>query len=323
MTLRAVLTAAAVLLAGCGYPGEPLPPALNRPIRVSDLSVIQKGSKIVIHFTVPKLTTEGLPIRDNPDIEIRIGPAPPGGWSLPAWEKTSERIPAREIAVDNQSATAVIDASNMYGRTEVIGARIHGPHGRDVGWSNQPNLLLVPALPTPEGLAAANAPDAVRLDWHAAAAQFRVYRRTPGNPEWTQLGTSDKPFYVDSAIDYGKTYEYMAQSIEKSADSYAQSDDSAIVSFKPEDKYAPAVPAGVTAVPGARTIEIVWERNVEKDFASYRVYRDGKQVADGLTSPSYSDRDVKAGTKYSYRVSAADRTGNRSALSAAVEAAIP
>ena len=77
------------------------------------------------------------------------------------------------------------------------------------------------------------------------------------------------------------------------------------------------------AIPGTRTIELVWDRNTEKDFAGYRIYRDGKKVSEGQTAPAFSDSDVKPGTTYRYQVSAVDTAGNESALSAAVETAIP
>ena len=288
---------ASAVLAGCGYPGEPLPPALNRPVRVVDLNAVQQGSKILVHFTVPKVTTEGLPIPGTPEIEVRIGEASPGPFSTAAWEKSSERIPADAIRVNNQVASATIDASKMTGKTEAIFARVLGPHGRNVGWSNPQQVTVVPPLPTPEGLTAADAHDAVKLDWHAAAAQFRVYRRSGDAAEWKQIAIADKPFYLDAAIDYGKTYEYTVQSIEKSGDRYAESEPSRPFSFKPEDKFPPAVPAGLTAVAGSRSIELTWDRNTEKDLATYRVYRDGKKIADGLTSPAYSDKDVQARDK--------------------------
>jgi fibronectin type 3 domain-containing protein len=79
----------------------------------------------------------------------------------------------------------------------------------------------------------------------------------------------------------------------------------------------------VSAVPGTRSIELVWNRSTEKDFASYRIYRDGKKIADGLTAPSYSDRDVQPRMKYSYQVSAVDTAGNESAKSAAADTVIP
>jgi fibronectin type 3 domain-containing protein len=76
-------------------------------------------------------------------------------------------------------------------------------------------------------------------------------------------------------------------------------------------------------VPGTRTIELVWNRNTEKDFAGYRIYRDGMNIAEGLTAPAFTDRDVQPRVRYRYEVSAVDTAGNESARSAAVDAVIP
>jgi hypothetical protein len=352
MKLFGAMLPAALVLAGCGYPGEPLPPALNRPVRATDVAAVQRGSRIVVQFTVPEETTENLPLRGAPDIELRVGPLPEGDFSFAKWETASQRIPAAEIHTEEivpaapatetakkkasrkkgrnvrmkparLHATAEVDATKFYGQSVVIGVRVHGSRGQDIGWSRLESLKLVPALPVPEALAAADAPDAVRLDWHAGAPEYRIYRRPAGDAEFRQIGTSDKPFYIDSTIDYGKTYEYQVQSIEKTGEQYAESERSSVVSLKPADRFPPAVPAGLTAVPGARTIELVWERNTERDLASYQVMRDGKKIAEGLTAPAYSDRDVKAGVRYRYQIAALDTAGNLSAFSGPVEAAIP
>ncbi len=129
--------------------------------------------------------------------------------------------------------------------------------------------------------------------------------------------------YTDATIEYGKTYEYLVQAVEKTGNSYAESDLSDVKTIKPLDTFAPAVPAGLSAIPGARTIELKWDRNVEKDFASYRVYRDGKKVMEDLTAAAWSDRDAQPGTKYQYQVSAVDTAGNESTKSPPVETAIP
>ncbi|MDE3196374.1 MAG: hypothetical protein KGN84_08520 [Acidobacteriota bacterium] len=314
--------ALAALLCGCGYPGEPLPPALNRPVRVNDLSLIQRGPNLIVRFTVPRLTTEGSPIPGAPDIEIRAGEMPSAGWSDAAWEKASRRIPDSEMKVGGRIVNASIDVSKDAGKTIVVGTQILGPKGRSAGWTVD-NVVVVPPLPDPQGLAAKNAPDAVQLDWHAAAPGFRVFRKDPGEDAPRQIAIVDKPTYVDPGIEFGKTYEYSVQSMEQSADKYAESAVSPPVLFAPRDEFPPAVPSGLTVVPGARSMELVWERNTEKDLASYRVYRNGMKIADDLTSPSYSDRDVGSGAAYRYEVTALDRAGNESARSAAVEAAMP
>ena len=343
----------AALLAGCGYPGDPLPPALNRPVRVADLAAVQRGSSVYVQFTVPEQTTEGLPLRNAPDIELRYGVMPADGFTFPKWEAASQRVPAAAIQTEETKppeaqatstskkktekkkkrsapipaaqlhASAKIDISKFYNKSMVVGIRIHGAHGQDVGWSRLETLDLVPALPAPEGLTASDAPDAIRLEWHAAAPSFRIFRKAPDDHAFRQIGTSDKPFYVDSTIDYGKAYDYLVQSVEKSGERYAESEPSVSVTLKPVDKFPPAVPTGLTVVPGSRTIELVWERNPERDFASYQVYRDGKKIAEGLSAPAYSDRDVKPGVGYRYQVSAMDTAGNVSELSAPRETAIP
>jgi hypothetical protein len=318
-----IVLSAAAWLAGCGYPGEPLPPALNRPVGVRDLSAVEHGDKIVVHFTVPKRTTEDLPIKGNPDVEIRIGPMPEGKFETATWEKNSERVAAGDIHISGAEASVGLPAAKLYGKTMVIGVRVHGPGGRDVGWSNFEVVTVVAALAAPEGLAAKDAPDAVQLEWHATAPEFRIYRRGPDDPDWAVTGTSAKPVFLDGTIEFGKTYRYMVQSVEKTGAKYAESERSVEIAFQPTDKFAPAVPAGLMAVPGTRTIELVWQRNTEKDFAGYRIYRDGKKVSEGQSAPAFSDRDVKAGTTYRYQVSAVDTAGNESPLSGTVEAAVP
>ena len=312
--LAAVTT---LFLSGCGYIGDPLPPALRRPMMVTDLTAVQTGSNLIIKFTIPRTTTEDLPLRGNEDVELRVGTVADNQAN---WLRTSER---ERVNATGDEAHVEVPVAKWYGKTVDIAVNVHGPTGHSLGWSEFVTVPIVPALPKPEGLTAANAPDAVRLEWRAGAPEFRVFRKLADETAWTLLDTVMKPSYTDSTIEYGKTYEYMVQSIEKNGPVYTESELSAPIRFKPVDTFAPAVPTGLSAVPGSRSIELVWERNTEKDFASYRVYRDGKPIAEGLTGPVFSDRDVKPGVKYRYQVSALDNAGNESAKSAPAEAVIP
>ena len=311
-----------LLLSGCGYMGNPLPPALNRPLRVEDLSAVEHGANIVIQFTVPTVTTEGNPVKKNQrDIELRVGPPPPGEFVMEEWLRTAERVPVKTD--DKPTARVEVPVAKYNGKTVDIAVNVHGPGGRTVGWSKFSIVDVVPALPTPADFDASDAPDAVALRWSAAAPEFRVFRKLVPEVNWTQIGSSNIPSYTDNMIDYGTTYQYMVQSVRKTADAYAESELSDVKTFKPIDRFPPSVPTGVTAIPGTRNIDLVWNRNTEKDFASYKVYRDGKQVGDGLTAPTFSDRDVKQGVRYQYQVSALDNAANESAKSPAVETVIP
>lgn len=311
----------AIALSGCGYVGNPLPPALKRPVMVTDLAAVERGPKIFIRFTVPKVTTEDLPIKGQEDIELRIG-VPPEPFNMETWLRTSDRVPQTKITRDGPLGLVEWDAAKYYGKTVDIAINVHGPSGRSVGWSPFQILTIVAALAKPEGLTAANAPDAVHLEWHGASPDFRVFRKLVAERDWQQIATSPRASYSDATIEYGKTYQYYVQADEKTGNSIAESDSSDVITFKPEDKFAPAVPAGLSTVTGARTIELRWDRNIEKDFAAYRIYRNGTKIAED-TAPAYSDRDVQPGTRYQYQVSAVDTAGNESARCAPVEAVLP
>src|SRR5450432_2546421 len=72
---RFLPAAAALLLAGCGYVGDPLPPLANIPARVSDLAAMQRGGRIIVQFTVPAKTTEGHLIPPPVHLDLRAGTA--------------------------------------------------------------------------------------------------------------------------------------------------------------------------------------------------------------------------------------------------------
>lgn len=313
----------AMCLCGCGYMGETLPPALNRPERVQDIAAVQRGTNIAVQFSIPQVTTENLPLKKGSrDIELRIGPPPPGTFSIDAWLRTADRVPM--IPDDKPMANVTYPAAKYVGKTVFVAVNVHGPTGgRSVGWSKLVAVHVVQDLPTPQALELSDAPDAVHLEWHAGAPEFRVFRRPVPELDWMQIATSAKPSYTDNTIEYGKTYEYQVQSIEKTEDTYAESELSEVKTIKPVDKFPPAVPSGVIAVPGTRSIELVWSRNTDKDFASYNVFRDGMKIADALTAPAFSDRGVRPRVKVQYQVSAVDTAGNESARSAPVEATIP
>lgn len=324
MITRGALALAAVFLASCGYPGEPLPPALKRPVRIVDLNAVERGSKIIIHFTIPAITTEGAPVKGVEPLDVRIGPPPPGKFEMNDWAKSAERVPEDQIRRDPPIASIELNATPFYNKNVVVAARALSPKGRDAGWSNVLDFHIVPALPQPAAVEWKNAPDAVQLTWRAAAPSFRVFRRIAGGAEWNLLATVNKPGYLDKTIEYGRAYDYDLQSIEKTDDDhFAESDLAELDGVKPVDRFPPAVPTGLTAVPGTRSIELVWNRNTERDFASYRLYRDGKLLAGNLVALAYSDRDVKPGTTYSYQISAVDNAGNESARSTPVSAALP
>jgi hypothetical protein len=345
------------LLTGCGYAGEPKPPELKRPEKVKNLDVSERGDKVIVTFTLPLETTEGLRIAEPPDVELRVGVAP-ATWNLAEWEKNSDRIAvpagpwpaplpktprpkklgkptatgkaakkAKETTAAASAAdqtmlvrTVDIDPTKYADKTVVIGVRVHGPSGLDDGWSRLISLEVKPVLAAPRDLNATNVRDAVHLQWTANAPEFRIFRKTAADSDWVQIGDGTQPSFDDKAIEYGKILQYRVEAVRKTGDIWQESDPSEAISWTPKDEFPPAVPTGLVTISGTRSVELVWDRVADSDLAGYRVYRNGVKVAEGLQAPAYSDKDVVAGMKYSYQVSAVDQAGNESGKSAAADA---
>lgn len=304
----------------CGYVGEPLPPALNIATPIRDLRAVEYGNDIIVNFTIPSLTTEGFALKRIGAVDLRAGP---GGNPFDAnrWAAEAKRIP---VSADSPGAVeAKVPAAEFAGREIVIGVRLVNPKGRASEWSNLVVIGVTPPLARPAALKAEATASGVRLSWQGSAPAYRVYR-SAGSEKPALIGNSDRPEYLDSTAEYGKTYSYIVQGVNGTT----ESEISAPYEVTPVDKFAPAVPAGVIAVAGIGSIELVWERNTEPDLRGYRIYRavgDGplQPLGDIVDTPSYSDRQIEAGKHYRYAVTSVDQAGNESGKSAVVEATAP
>lgn len=289
--------AAAILLAGCGYVGDPLPPALNIPAKVTDVRVVQRGAKLHIEFTAPALTTEGLGVREFGEMELLAGTT---RLQAPLPE------PGKLVEVD-------VGAAEYAGKETTVTVRFLSPRGRAGDWSDAAVIAVRSPL-TPPVIEAASHPEGIRVSWRAEdGVQYRITR------EEAVAGTVSGGEFIDRDVSLGKTYTYRVQAF---ADK-AESDVSAASAVTARDTFAPKPPAGLTVVAGVGSVELTWERNAEPDMAGYRVYRaegggDFKVLADAVTAPAYSDRQVTAGVSYRYRVTALDRAGNEAPASAEV-----
>lgn len=325
--MRCLLVCAAVALvwSGCGYVGEPLPPALNLPQRVTDLSAVENGVRIVVQFTSPTHTTEGLLIRTPLTAELRVGtataPLQPETWARDA--KVVDEIPAGEPVTKY-----VFPAAEWIGKTVVIGVRVSGANGRAAGWSNLVPLFVVAPLEVPAGLTAQASPQGVRLTWRGSSPRYRIYRRSGEDTRSTMLGEAEKPEYLDATSDYGKTYHYAVQGMQATGDVRAESGISEETAITPQDTFPPAIPVGLAALASTGSIELVWERNTEPDLAGYRVYRAEvpgpfARLTEAQQPPSFSDRKIEPGKTYRYAVSAVDQLGNESQMCSPVEIKAP
>lgn len=302
--MRTALAVAAIFLTGCGYVGDPLPPALNIPVGPQNFRAIQRTSKVVVDFVQSGATTEDVKLAKLGPPEIEIG----------------DEIFQAPVTAPGP-VHFEIDAAKWMGRTVRVRARIHNGRGRYSEWSAPVELAIVQPLETPRGLRAESVSEGVRLIWDAGQAR-------PGQT-WTvtrsaaegdiQLDTS-KPELVDQTAKLGAEYRYTVRSRLGSA----ESDPSGVVTHTHVDRSPPAAPAGLSGSSTANGVELTWARPADSDVSSYRIYRrvgDGmwRVIADGVNVPAYSDRTVEAAKIYEYIVTAIDQSGNESSRSAPVQ----
>ena len=327
---RTASLACALLLAGCGYVGEPLPPALNIPEKIDDLSVIEHGDRIVLEFTLPQRTTESLPLKGVGEVDLRAGSMGGRAFDVNVWASEAKRIPA--TGQPGVPVRVETPARDWIGQEVIFGARVSNQRGRMSDWSNLVVVGIIAPLQPPAALQAVAVAQGVRIAWRdeqaAQGLASRVLRKAPGEEQAEQAARVEAREWIDTSTEYGKSYEYSVQAVAKTGDKEAESEIAGPVRITPLDTFPPAVPSGLAAIPGIGTIELAWDRNTEPDFRGYRIYRalEGaafERIADLIEAPSYSDRAVESGRKYRYQVSAVDQAGNESGRSAAVEIAAP
>ena len=74
----------AFFFVGCASPGPPRPPSLKLPQPVTDLTAQRIGDQVILHWTTPTKTTDGLPIQENLTARICRTPVPVAARALPA-----------------------------------------------------------------------------------------------------------------------------------------------------------------------------------------------------------------------------------------------
>jgi hypothetical protein len=315
---RAVWVCLTVFLAGCGYIGPIQPPELDMPQHVNDLRAAEFGDKIVAEFTIRPLTTEGLVLKSVRSVEVYVAVAP-NPFSDAAFAGVAKRYPV--TATGAGPLTTEIPIAEWVGKTVAINVRATGPKGKTSDWSNYFNLQVNPALPAPADAKAEGLPTGIAVTWTGPAdAHYHVYRAGGGETP-ALLDSVNDPRYLDTTADFGASYQYF---IESFADNLHQSETAKTQAVLREDTFAPSVPAGLTAEPGASSIELSWERNTDPRFQGYNVFRsvDGaefQKVASLINAPAYSDHAIQSGKRYRYQVSAVGTNGLESARSAPIE----
>ncbi|MEJ5366736.1 MAG: hypothetical protein WHT08_00360 [Bryobacteraceae bacterium] len=283
------------------------------PEAVEDLSGFQRGGEVLLQFTVPQKTTEDLLLKSPPEIELRAGENPQGGFDMGAWLVGSERLPAPEVR--EGVARVRVPATAWTGKEMVFGVRTRGPRGRFSQWSNLIVLRIVAPPAPPRGLRAEGTPEGIRVMWEGEGARWRVFRKA--GEEFEQAAEVEQREWLDRDASFGRTYEYAVEQVKETGAVPAVSERTAPARIEYEDTFPPAPPAGLRAVAGTGSVELNWDRNREEDLRAYQVWRAEEggefvRLGEPAASSSFSDRTVVSGRRYRYAVSAIDEKGNES-----------
>lgn len=312
---------ALLTVAGCGAPGEPVPPSPPVPVAVTDLAAQQAGDGVELTFTLPVKTVSGDRLATPPAVEFFRGAAKPDGspdkksfrvvYAIPGALVSNYLSDGRLKFVD---PIAPSETQAHPGASVFYEVRTRASRKRS---SADSAIVSVRMFPVAEAIAHVDAritESAIDLSWPApmrtsagdpltALSGYRIYRGEldPATAEiaatdfskakWksplTLLAPSTENSYADTLFDFGKTYAYVVRSVVLVDGNSLESSDSAPAIVSPRDTFPPAAPQGLVGgavagpTPASVVVDLSWSISLETDLAGYRVYRSEQQGTRG------------------------------------------
>jgi hypothetical protein len=192
-------------------------------------------------------------------------------------------------------------------------------------------LVLQPPPPAPAGLSVEPRARGVELTWRGdgpAVAGFAVYRRPAASRSWGEpLATlaADARTYLDETARYGERYIYAVTAL-GAQEPRVESGFGEEREVDYEDRFAPAPPEDLVALPQTGGASLVWQPSPDSDAKGYLVYRQDpgadfrKVTAEPISELKYADSGLTPGLAFRYRVTAVDAAGNEGPPTPEVEA---
>lgn len=192
---------------------------------------------------------------------------------------------------------------------------------------------MPPAPPQNPVITDSSASQTVAMKWsknsESNVARYYIYRGTAINPttkvDSSSASASDTTKTM-TGLTNGTRYYFRITAVNASGD---ESDYSSNINVIPNDRTAPAAPQSLAVTDSSlsQTVTITWKKNSESDVARYRIYRSTTPAPTTKVDSSASASDTSKtftgltnGTRYYFRITAVDNSGNESVYSNEVNA---
>jgi hypothetical protein len=344
-------------------PGAPLPPSLNLPIPVTDLSAVRTGPQVALSWTMPTKTTDKVLLQGNIAVRVCRNETAEPKCSVAA---TLEFSPGAAATFSDMLSPELAAGPP---RVLTYSVELVNRKGRSAGLSNSTEILAGQAPPAVENLTAELRKDGVLLRWAPAPSEsspvaIRLVRRLlsppvkksdqvplpqPAEPLEQSLlaepaAHSDRAPHtcIDTSIRFGQTYDYRAQRVARITIGGSTLELAGPLSpplrIDAVNIFPPSAPNGLAAVAttgengSEPAIDLSWLPDTEADLAGYIVYRRGSDASSAwqrispagpVVGPGYHDPNVQPGHTYIYSVTAIDQQGHESTRSAEASETVP
>lgn len=176
----------------------------------------------------------------------------------------------------------------------------------------QPADTTKPTAPTNVSLTA-NSSTSVTATWSPASDNVGVtgYYVLRGG---VVIGQTTSTSYVDATASPSTSYTYAVEAFDAAKNVSSLSASASITTPAQGDTAAPTAPAGLSSsIASQAQVNLKWTASTDNiAVTAYKVTRNGTTLAT-VTTTSFGDSTVTAGTSYAYTVTALDAAGNPSA----------
>jgi len=287
----------------CGKVGDPKPPINRTPLAVNGLNAGQSGHTVTLSWINPaRYVGDKEAITDLGTIRIL---------------RNGVQIAQEKAGAPGQPQSYSIDVSKELDAEMTFAVQIETSRGRSSTVSTPVTIRPRDVPGPPVGLQATVDQERITLRWmvpqlNPTLAELYFVQRSDRPAPVRVMATS----YEDEDYEVGKKYDYTVTAA-RGGDTPVSGLTGASLSVVATDEVPPLAPTGLTVMPaGLGAVFLRWDRNKERDVATYLVYRSDqeKPIVPPRAVEAFSDPEYRPG--FTYQVVAVDKSGNESAKSA-------